>query len=95
MARPFTPKVVTANALLSGRPVYLTASGAWSERMAEADLIEDEAHAAIRLLEADRQRDRVVGAGLADARAGPDGPEPAHRREAIRARGPGRHVFPQ
>jgi hypothetical protein len=30
----------------------------------------------------------VVGAYLADATAGPDGPEPVHFREAFRTRGP-------
>ena len=32
--------------------------------------------------------DVVVGAYLADVRFGPDGPEPAHFREAFRAGGP-------
>jgi hypothetical protein len=30
----------------------------------------------------------VVGAYLADAKAGPNGPEPTHFREAFRTRGP-------
>lgn len=92
MPRPFSPKIVTANALLEGDVVYLTADDRWSRRHAEAELIEDEAHAAIRLLDAERQADVVVGAYLADARNGPDGPEPVHFREAFRARGPSNYA---
>lgn len=88
MSRPFTPKVVTANALLEGDVVYLTEDDRWSRRLEEAELIEDEAHAAIRLLDAERQRSVVVGAYLADAKLGPDGPEPVHFREEFRRRGP-------
>ena len=88
MSRRFTPKVVTANALLEGDVVYLTEDDRWSRRLEEAELIEDEAHAAIRLLHAERQRAVVVGAYLADARAGAQGPEPVHFREEFRRRGP-------
>lgn len=92
MALAFTPKVVTANALIEGDVVYLTADDIWSRNHAEAELIEDEAHAQLRLLKADRQRDRVVGAYLADARMGPNGPEPIHFREAFRTRGPSNYA---
>ena len=88
MARAFTPKVVTANALLEGDVVYLTEDDRWSRHLHEAELIEDEAHAAIRLIDAGRQGEEVVGAYLADARAGPKGPEPVHFRESFRASGP-------
>ncbi|RYH08435.1 DUF2849 domain-containing protein [Tropicimonas sp. IMCC6043] len=88
MSRPFTPKIVTANALLEGDVVYLTEDDRWSRRHEDAELLEDEAHATIRLLEAERQGDRIVGAYLADARRGPKGPAPVHFREAFRARGP-------
>ncbi len=88
MTRVFTPKVVTANALLEGDVVYLTEDDRWSRHLHEAELIEDEAHATIRLLDAGRQEEEVVGAYLADARAGPRGPEPVHFREGFRARGP-------
>jgi hypothetical protein len=88
MPRPFTPKIVTANDLLEGDVVYLTADDGWSRHMAEAELLDEEAHATIRLLDAERQNDIVVGAYLADAKAGPNGPEPVHFREAFRARGP-------
>ena len=88
MSRRFTPKVVTANRLLEGDNVWLTEDNRWSPMMAEAELIEDEAHADIRLLHAQGQRNIVVGAYLADARAGQHGPEPTHFREDFRKRGP-------
>ncbi|SFC04459.1 DUF2849 domain-containing protein [Tropicimonas isoalkanivorans] len=88
MARPFTPKIVTANALLEGDVVYLTEDNRWSRSHSDAELLEDEAHATLRLLEAERQQNVIVGAYLADAKAGPDGPEPVHFRESFRSRGP-------
>jgi len=88
MSRRFTPKVVTGNALIEGDVVYLTADDRWSRRHSEAELIEDEAHADLRLLQAQKQTDVVVGVYLADARPGPNGPEPVHFREAFRTRGP-------
>lgn len=92
MARVYTPKVVTANALIEGDVVYLTSDDRWSRDHAEAELIEDEAHAQLRLLKADRQRNLVVGAYLADARMGARGPEPIHFREAFRTRGPSNYA---
>jgi hypothetical protein len=88
MSRRFTPKVVTANRLLEGDSVWLTEDDRWSPQMQDAELIEDEAHADIRLLFAQSQRLVVVGAYLADAKAGPNGPEPVHFREDFRTRGP-------
>ena len=92
MSRSFTPKVVTANALIEGDVVYLTADDRWSRQHGEAELIEDEAHAQLRLLKADKQRDVVVGAYLAEARQGLNGPEPVHFREAFRTRGPSNYA---
>ncbi len=88
MSRGFTPKVVTANALLEGDVVYLTADDLWSRLHGEAELIEDEAHSQLRLIQASRQSQTVVGVYLADAKAGPNGPEPVHFREEFRTRGP-------
>ncbi len=88
MPRQFTPKVVTANALLEGDVVYLTADDGWTRHLHEAELIEDEAHAQIRLLDAERRTAEVVGAYLADARPSGTGPRPVHFREAFRAKGP-------
>ncbi len=92
MARAFTPKVLTANALLEGDVVYLDAQGHWTRDHLKATLIEDEATADIRLLEAQAQGHEIVGAYLADAKAGPDGPEPIHFREAFRTRGPSNYA---
>lgn len=88
MSRKFTPKVVTANDLRAGDVIYLTADNRWTRVHAEAELIDDEAHADIRLIEALRQDGTIVGAYLADARPGPNGPEPVHFREVFRAKGP-------
>ena len=84
----FTAKVVTANRLREGDVVYQTAADQWSPLHHEAELIEDEAHAQMRLLHAAAQKLVVVGAYLADAKAGLNGPEPTHFREAFRTRGP-------
>lgn len=92
MSRQFTPKVVTANDLRLGDVVYLTDADTWSRAHHEAELIEDEAHAEIRLIHASQQSGVVVGAYLADAVAGPNGPEPVHFREAFRSRGPSNYA---
>ena len=88
MSRRFTPKVVTANALREGDVVYLADDDRWVRDHSEAELIENEAHAQLRLLDAQRRAAEVVGAYLADAVSGPTGPEPVHFREAFRTRGP-------
>lgn len=88
MPRTFTPKVITANALIEGDVVYLTADDHWTRRHCEAELIVDEAHAQIRLLDAEGRSDEVIGPYLADARQTPNGPAPEHFREALRTRGP-------
>ncbi|MEL7459881.1 MAG: DUF2849 domain-containing protein [Pseudomonadota bacterium] len=90
--RPFTPKVVTANHLLEGDVIWLTADDRWTRRIDEAELIEDEAHGQIRLLFAQSQPDTVVGAYLADAKPTPKGPGPVHFREAFRTRGPSNYA---
>ena len=92
MSRPYIPKVVTANDLRIGDVVYLTVDDRWTRHHHEAELIEDEAHAQMRLLHATAQRNIVVGAYLADARRGPNGPEPVHFREAFRTRGPSNYA---
>ncbi len=87
-----TPKVVTANDLVLGDVVYLTANDQWSRLHHEAELIDDEAHAQMRLLHGAAQRNTVVGVYLADAKAGPNGPEPVHFREEFRTRGPSNYA---
>ncbi len=81
-------KIVTASDLRLGDVIYLTADDRWSRRIEEAELLDDEAHATIRLLFAEGQRNAVVGAYLADVARGPRGPEPVHFRERFRATGP-------
>jgi hypothetical protein len=88
MSRRFTPKVITANALLEGDVVYLAADDSWVRDHHAAELLESEAHAQLRLLEARGREAEVVGPYLADAAAGASGPEPVHFREAFRTRGP-------
>lgn len=92
MPRPFTPKVVTANALIEGDVIYLTTSDIWTRDMCKAELITDEAHAQLRLLEAQSQPSEAVGAYLADALPGDLGPEPTHFREDFRRRGPSNYA---
>jgi len=92
MPRPFTPKVVTASDLLEGDVIYLTRDDTWSRRLGDAELITDEAHAQLRLLEAERQVDRIVGAYLADVAPGLNGPEPVHFREEFRRTGPSNYA---
>ena len=92
MSRRFTPKVVTANDLRLGDVIYLTADDAWTRNHAQAELIDDEAHAQMRLLFAASQKLSVVGAYLADAKAGPNGPEPIHFREVFRTKGPSNYA---
>lgn len=92
MPREFTPKVVTANALLSGEVVYLTANDDWSPRLTEAEILTDEAHAQLRLIEASSRQSEIVGAYLADMAQGDDGPRPTHFREEFRRTGPSNYA---
>ncbi|WP_227269469.1 DUF2849 domain-containing protein [Roseobacter weihaiensis] len=91
MPKPFTPKVVTANHLLKGDVIYQTASG-WTRDLAEAEVLTDEADAALRLIDATQQTGEIVGAYLADVDLCDDTPTPAHFREAFRSRGPSNYA---
>ncbi len=84
----FTPKVVTANALMLGDVVYLTEADTWTRHLAEAEILTDEADADLRLLGAQGRTSQVVGAYLADVTPGARGPQPAHFREEFRRTGP-------
>jgi len=92
MARVFTPKVVTANALVAGEVVYLMEDDNWSPCLMDAEVITDEAHAQVRLLDGESRAHEVVGVYLADVRPGSNGPEPAHFREDFRRRGPSNYA---
>lgn len=88
MPAPFNPKVVTANALLDGDVVYLTADDRWSADLTDAEVLTDEADAQIRLIDASRRVSEVVGVYLADVKLEGATPKPTHFREAFRTRGP-------
>jgi hypothetical protein len=91
MSRDFTPKVVTANALLEGDAVWLTEDDQWTRDIAQAELLTNEAHADIRLLEARRRQAEVEGVYLAEAKATPKGAATVHFRETFRTLGPSNH----
>ncbi len=88
MPSRFSPKVVTANALLEGDVVYLSANDTWTRNLAEAELLTDAAHADLRLIEASQRQSEIVGPYLADAQPSNDGPQPTHFREEFRRTGP-------
>lgn len=92
MPKPFTPKVITANALIEGDVVYLAEDDTWTRDLRLAELITDEAEAQLRLLTAEAQTGTVVGVYLADAAPGDTGPEPTHFREDFRRTGPSNYA---
>lgn len=85
-----TLSVLTANGLLDGEVLYLTATGDWSQRLSESDVArspEDEA----RLLEIGEQAVAarlVVGPYLAKVAEANGQIQPLGQREIIRAAGP-------
>ncbi len=81
-------QVVTANALRSGKVVWLTAEDTWSLALQDARVFTDAALAAAALSQAAKRSAEVVGCYLADVRATDTGPEPVHFREAYRRDGP-------
>ena len=92
MPKAFTPKVVTANALLEGDAIWFTENDTWTRDIRKAELLTDEAHADLRLLKAQARKDEIAGAYLADAKSTPDGPAPTHFREDFRTRGPSNYA---
>ena len=88
MAAAPDAQVITANALRSGHVVWLTASGDWSGDLRAAQVFTDPDLANTSLALAQARVSEVVGAYLARVRATPDGPAPAHFREAFRRDGP-------
>ena len=92
MPKQFTPKVVTANDLLEGDVVYLTSKDTWTRRLTEAEVLTDEAHAQLRLIDGSAQTGEVVGVYLADVAVSEAGPEPTHFRETFRTRGPSNYA---
>jgi hypothetical protein len=92
MPKTPSPQVITASDLLLGDVIYLTADDRWTRRLSQAELITDEAHAQLRLLDADRQQGKIVGAYLADVLPGQSGPVTTHFREEFRATGPSNYA---
>jgi Protein of unknown function (DUF2849) len=85
-----TAKIATANRLGDGLVVYLTQDGAWTHRIADAEVARD-AHGDSALLaraEAREQATRVVGAYLMDVTWEAGLVSPISNREFIRAFGP-------
>ena len=91
MPKPFTPKVVTANALLEGDVIYLTENG-WTRDLKDAEVLTDEAHADLRLIDAAPQTPHVVGVYPSDVTVEDGQPTPTHFREDFRARGPSNYA---
>ena len=91
MPKPFTPKVITANALLEGDVVYLTGD-TWTRNLKDAEVLTDEADADLRLIEASAQTSKVVGVYLADVQVQNGIPHPTHFREDFRAKGPSNYT---
>ena len=91
MSKPFSPKIITANALIEGDVIYLTATG-WTRNLINAEILTDEADADLRLIEASAQVDSVVGVYLADVTITDGIPHPTHFREDFRASGPSNYA---
>ena len=83
------PTVVTANRLADGISVWLTATGGWSETIAQA-AVGTTSDEVLRLLDiAHADENTAVGAYPAPAILAADGtPQPANLRERIRVTGP-------
>ena len=88
MPAAFTPKVVTGNHLMDGDVIYLTLDDSWTRDLAQAEILDDEAHADLRLIDAAARVHEIVGAYLTDVEPTANGPRPVHFREDFRATGP-------
>lgn len=81
------PQVVTGNALVSGRVVWLGQDDRWTHELTKAQVF-DVVDAAAALARANAPGSPVVGCYLADVQITPQGPAPVHFREAFRQTGP-------
>ncbi|WP_417719051.1 DUF2849 domain-containing protein [Salipiger sp.] len=88
MSKSFSPKVITANALIEGDVIYLAEDDAWVRDLASAEVLTDEAIAQVRLLDAQSRASEAVGVYLADVAPSEEGPQPTHFREEFRRTGP-------
>ena len=80
-------QMVTANRLLDGASVYLTAGNHWSEQFADGVLLNDKdsAEAALQASDEAVKARLVVGPYLIDVATTEAGPQPTSARERIRA----------
>jgi len=82
-------KMITANDLLSGEVVYLSAAGQWSCCPDDALLLQDDTDGAARLADVQRTDISIVGPYLTAATRGTDGKTiVGHFREVFRTTGP-------
>ena len=83
-------QMVTANRLVDGIVVYLTAAGGWSERFGDGCAVDNDmrAKALMRLAEQAVAQCQVISPYLIEVRAENDTPFPSSYREQIRAFGP-------
>lgn len=88
MSKPFVPKIVSANHLLSGRTMFLKGED-WTEDHRAASVATTPEDAARLLRVAEAQAHVAVGPYLVDVRIGTSGaPEPIDLRELMRISGP-------
>ena len=84
------PQVLTANRLIDGEVVYLDARDLWVERLAEAQILSNNAEgeaALVKGVQAETDR-KVVHAYLFDITGQGEAAKPVKMREIIRAAGP-------
>ena len=83
-------QIVTANRLLDGHVVYLTAASAWSEDVKNSVCVDSES-AGVDILEQAQafvDRQEIIDPYLVDVEIGDEGVAPIVFRERIRAMGP-------
>ena len=86
-AKALGPQVVTANRLLDGTVVYLTAGGEWSEALGDSALwrTQEEADIALQASEVAVTARLIVGPYLFEVAETPEGVQATSARERIRA----------
>ncbi|WP_323021294.1 DUF2849 domain-containing protein [Pararhodobacter sp.] len=92
MSRAPQTHVVTANALIEGDVVYLTAAEGWTRDLKQAQAFDDKDEAEAALAKAAKRGNEVVGCYLAEVRLTAQGIEPTHFREDFRRRGPSNYA---
>lgn len=92
MARPFSPKIITANALIQGDVIYLTESDTWTGDLQHARVFTDEDTANAHLAQAVAQADQAVGVYLTDIDVQNGVLVPTHFREDFRKTGPSNYA---